>query len=599
MSAYAKYTALSLGGNINGAGAANQVAVFSGANTIGGSASLTFNGSTLALTGSQTISSLLAVTTGIGIGSGVGDANNLLYAQSNQNGATILRVANTSAGASAVVRNTMTTDLGDFTIAAGGSGTTLRGSITLDAAFTGGLYITALGTNPLSIRTNNIERIGITGAGVVNISNLTASTVPYSDASKNLVSSTVTPTELGYVSGVTSAIQTQLNTKAPSTSPTFDTSATFSYATLSTVPYFDASKNLISSSVTPTELGYLSGVTSALQTQLNLKAPLASPTFTGTVGAAAVTATGKLTLSLARASTYQANYHDITGNVRLATSTIIGSSGSGYPFVGYNARATSTTNNYEYDSNDYASILQFGTGAASGFYFKQGPSGTAGNTISDVLVGSCSSAGLWTLGASGGTQAHVINGSITISSTTDATSNTAGGAETNSGGLAVAKKAFIGTGLAVGSALNPGGSAGVYASVMNATTGFSGLDLGATGDVGAGGNLSAIKFWNNGGRIGQIFLEAGSANNTGKMTITTAKAGTLTSAVTITENQSVIIGAAAIATNATDGFLYIPSCAGTPTGVPSANTGRVAMVYDTTNNKFYVYNGAWKSVTLA
>jgi hypothetical protein len=43
------------------------------------------------------------------------------------------------------------------------------------------------------------------------------------------------------------------------------------YATATTVPYFDASKNLISRAVTPTELGYVSGVTSAIQTQLNAK----------------------------------------------------------------------------------------------------------------------------------------------------------------------------------------------------------------------------------------------------------------------------------------------------------------------------------------
>jgi len=43
---------------------------------------------------------------------------------------------------------------------------------------------------------------------------LTATTVPYLDGSKKLTSSAVTPTELGYVSGVTSAIQTQLNAKA-------------------------------------------------------------------------------------------------------------------------------------------------------------------------------------------------------------------------------------------------------------------------------------------------------------------------------------------------------------------------------------------------
>lgn len=48
----------------------------------------------------------------------------------------------------------------------------------------------------------------------VKFNGLTASTVPYLDASKYLVSSAVTPTELGYLSGVTSAIQTQLNAKA-------------------------------------------------------------------------------------------------------------------------------------------------------------------------------------------------------------------------------------------------------------------------------------------------------------------------------------------------------------------------------------------------
>ncbi len=39
----------------------------------------------------------------------------------------------------------------------------------------------------------------------------------------------------------------------------------------------------IAATTTDTEIGYVSGVTSAIQTQLGLKAPLASPTFTGTV----------------------------------------------------------------------------------------------------------------------------------------------------------------------------------------------------------------------------------------------------------------------------------------------------------------------------
>lgn len=56
--------------------------------------------------------------------------------------------------------------------------------------------------------------------------------------------------------------------------------------------------------------------------------------------------------------------------------------------------------------------------------------------------------------------------------------------------------------------------------------------------------------------------------------------------------------AASGTTGMTDGFFYIPAAAGAPTGVPTAVAGRVPMYYDTTNNKFYVYNGAWKSVML-
>lgn len=51
--------------------------------------------------------------------------------------------------------------------------------------------------------------------GNLTMSGKTATTVPYLDGSKNLVSSAVTPTELGYVSGVTSAIQTQFTGKEP------------------------------------------------------------------------------------------------------------------------------------------------------------------------------------------------------------------------------------------------------------------------------------------------------------------------------------------------------------------------------------------------
>lgn len=52
--------------------------------------------------------------------------------------------------------------------------------------------------------------------------------------------------------------------------------------TASTAVYADANKKLVSSPTTSVELGYVHGVTSAIQTQLNTKAALASPTLTGT-----------------------------------------------------------------------------------------------------------------------------------------------------------------------------------------------------------------------------------------------------------------------------------------------------------------------------
>lgn len=58
------------------------------------------------------------------------------------------------------------------------------------------------------------------------IAGLTASRAVVTDGSGTLASASTTATEIGYVSGVTSAIQTQLNAKAPSASPTLTTPST-------------------------------------------------------------------------------------------------------------------------------------------------------------------------------------------------------------------------------------------------------------------------------------------------------------------------------------------------------------------------------------
>lgn len=98
---------------------------------------------------------------------------------------------------------------------------------------------------------------------------------------------------------------------APKAAPTFTTSANFGYGTASTVPYLDASKNLISSAVTPTQLGYLDA-TSSVQTQLNTKGV--------TAGSSSIVTTGTITTG-----TWSADVIGVTkGGTGLATLTSAG-----------------------------------------------------------------------------------------------------------------------------------------------------------------------------------------------------------------------------------------------------------------------------------
>lgn len=68
---------------------------------------------------------------------------------------------------------------------------------------------------------------------------------------------------------------------------------------------------------------------------------------------------------------------------------------------------------------------------------------------------------------------------------------------------------------------------------------------------------------------------------------------TITSRVRITQGGDVVTNAqAALATNATVGFLWIPKCAGAFTGTPAlAPAGDVALVYDSTSDRLYRADG--------
>jgi hypothetical protein len=70
---------------------------------------------------------------------------------------------------------------------------------------------------------------------------------------------------------------------------------------------------------------------------------------------------------------------------------------------------------------------------------------------------------------------------------------------------------------------------------------------------------------------------------------------TITSSAGLRVTGGGVFGSAALATNATSGFLYVPSCAGTPTGAPESHTGTIPIVVDSTNHKLYFYSGgSWR-----
>jgi len=150
------------------------------------------------------------------------------------------------------------------------------------------------------------------GATTITSSDLTASRALTSNGSGKVAVSSVTSTELGYVSGVTSAIQTQLDAKQPTitgSATTIDTeSLTASRAVIS-----NSSQKIAVSATTDTELGYLSGVTSAVQTQLDAKLVKANNLSDLTSAS-----TARTNLGLGTIATQNAN------NVALTGGTITG-----------------------------------------------------------------------------------------------------------------------------------------------------------------------------------------------------------------------------------------------------------------------------------
>ncbi|WOL31399.1 hypothetical protein [Microcoleus phage My-WqHQDG] len=176
------------------------------------------------------------------------------------------------------------------------------------------------------------------GASTISSANLTASKALASDGTGKVVTSTTTAVELGYLAGVTSNVQTQISNVSTSigalttTSITEGTNQYFTSArvvsaitgaastiattnlSISRALVSDGTGKVFASAVTTTELGYLIGTTSAIQTQINT---LSGRTIT--VGSG-MTGGGNLSSNISLGLSFDAS----TSNIKMAGAVSLG-----------------------------------------------------------------------------------------------------------------------------------------------------------------------------------------------------------------------------------------------------------------------------------
>jgi hypothetical protein len=144
-----------------------------------------------------------------------------------------------------------------------GNGKVATGSIT-----TGELSYLSGARSNLQTQIDTIKDSFSGAVTTIISSNLTPDRILVSDANGKVGVGTATTTELGYLSGVTSSIQTQINSKQHAITGAA-TTITTSNLTANRVAVSDANGKVAVGNVTTTELNYLSGSTSNIQGQIN------------------------------------------------------------------------------------------------------------------------------------------------------------------------------------------------------------------------------------------------------------------------------------------------------------------------------------------
>lgn len=303
-----------------------------------------------------------------------GQTQNLTFALPNSYGVNG-QILSTNGSGQFVWASVLTDSLSQFHVDIGNSGnvreaanTFLLGDV-LAAPLTGLTIKAGVITNSKISATAAIEFVKLQ-AGAFN-------TVAVFNGTGVLGSSAVTPTELGYLTGVTSGIQSQLDGKQPTgsyqttalnsqhvwigngsnlavavdtstlgdvtastalfiksgviTNTQIATSAAIALSKLQTgtadrAVQFNASGVLSASAVSSTELGYMAGVTGAIQTQLNSKQPTGNY-ITSLTGEATASGPGAASITLNNAVVIAKTLTGFTSGANLpiqSTDTILG-----------------------------------------------------------------------------------------------------------------------------------------------------------------------------------------------------------------------------------------------------------------------------------
>ena len=177
-----------------------------------------------------------------------------------------------------------------------GGATTLDGSLTLPTNYTtnatGTNYFVKVNssTGAITYDTNTysggsgsyLALSGGTLSGALTLENAAnALVMSSSTTSINANGTSVTATQLGYLNGVTANIQTQFGTYLPLSGGTLTGALTLPNSASSLVMGLTDSISCNSTTVSATQLGYLNGASSNIQTQINSRLKLSGGTLTG------------------------------------------------------------------------------------------------------------------------------------------------------------------------------------------------------------------------------------------------------------------------------------------------------------------------------